>query len=91
MTEHKLTVDVYASWGDIPPRYRVYVDNDLLTERDFIWSGTNQFIRENIIVNLKPGEHKLQVKQINKNGTIRTENVTLNDTSISDLYFTTTE
>lgn len=90
MQEYKLTVDVYASWGDNPPRYRVYVDNDLLTERDFIWSGTQQYIRENIIVNLAPGAHTLKVEQTNKNGTIRTENVTLNG-GPSSYQFTVTE
>lgn len=90
MTEYNLTVDIYASWGDLPPRYRLYVDYDLLTERDFIWSGANQFIRENIIVKLKPGEHKLRVEQVNKNGTIRVENITLNGDP-SYLNFTTTE
>jgi hypothetical protein len=90
MTEHVLTVDVYAHWGDVPPRYRVYVDNDLLTERDFIWGGAHIYMRENIIVNLEPGTHVLKVEQINSNGTIRTENVTLNGVA-SSYDFTTTE
>lgn len=90
MTEHKLTVDVYASWGSTPPRYRVYVDGDLLTERDFTWLGTEIFIRENIIVSLEPGTHKLAVEQITTNGTIRTENVTL-DGRASSLDFITVE
>lgn len=77
MKEHTLSVDVYASWGDVAPRYRIYVDNDLLTERDFIWNGTEQYIREHMIVNLKAGVHTLTVEQINTGGTIRTENVTL--------------
>ena len=52
MSEHKITVDVYAKWGETPPRYRVYLDNHLLTERDFIWPGHQTFIREHILVNL---------------------------------------
>ena len=68
MKEHTLSVDVYASWGDVSPRYRVYVDTDLLTERDFIWSGTEQYVREHVIVNLNPGEHTLRVEQINTGG-----------------------
>ena len=90
MKEHKLTVDIYASWGDVCPRYRVYVDNDLLTERDFIWPGTERFIRENIIVNLSAGDHTLTVEQVNTGGTIRTENVTLDDVP-SSYQFTITE
>jgi hypothetical protein len=90
MTEHNITVDVYASWGDIFPRYRVFVDNDLLTERDFTWSGHDTFIRENIIVTLEPGEHVLRVEQINTGGTIRTENVVV-DGQASSCQFTTNE
>jgi hypothetical protein len=90
MKEHTLTVDVYASWGDIAPRYRVYVDNDLLTERDFTWNGTEQYIRENMILNLEPGVHTLQVEQINTGGTIRTENVIVNGIP-SSYQFVTTE
>lgn len=90
MIEHNLTVDIYASWGDIAPRYRIYVDNDLLTERDFVWNGTSQFIRENLIVNLNSGTHTLRVEQINDSGTIRTENVMLNGQA-SSLDFITTE
>ena len=90
MKENTLTVDVYASWGSVSPRYRVYVDNNLLTERDFVWSGTDQFVRENIIVNLQPGFHTLKVEQINTGGTIRTENIIV-DGEASSCYFTTTE
>lgn len=90
MKEHNLTVDVHASWGDVCPRYRVYVDGDLLTERDFIWPGSTQYIKENIIVNLSAGSHTLQVEQVNTGGTIRTENVTL-DGVASSYEFVTTE
>ena len=89
MTEHTLTVDVYAHWGDAPPKYRVYVDGDLLTERDFTWSGAHIYIKENIIVNLDPGTHILQVEHINNLGTIRTENVTLNGVPSSYEFITT--
>ena len=77
MAEHEITVDVYASWSSTAPRYRVYVDDDLLTERDFDWPGHEVFIREHIIVHLAPGTHCMRVEQISTNGIIRTENVTV--------------
>jgi hypothetical protein len=78
MNEHKIVVDIYADWDETPPRYRVYVDDDLLTERDFIWD--NQiYVRENILVNLGSGTHKLRIEQCNSSGSIRTENVKVND------------
>jgi hypothetical protein len=90
MKEHIITVDLYASWGDVPPCYRVYMDNDLLTERDFIWNGTEKFIRENIIVKLGPGAHALRIEQINNSGTLRAENVVHNGNA-SSLDFIVTE
>ena len=78
MREHVITVDVYARQGDQPPRYRIYVDNNLLTERDFVWPGHEIYIKENILVNLEPGQHNLTVEQINSFGSIQAKNVTVN-------------
>lgn len=83
MNEHKITVDVYAHWGNQSPRYRVYVDNNLLTERDFIWPGSTTFVRENILVNLTPGKHTLKIEQIGNNGTIQAKNVVVDDVASS--------
>jgi len=73
--EHNITADIYASWSDSYPSYRVYVDGDLLTERDFIWKGHEIFIREHIVVNLSPGHHNLLVEQITSHGSIRVQNI----------------
>lgn len=90
MTEHTITVDVYARRGESNPAYRIYVDRDLLTERDFIWATHEIFVRENIIVNLLPGTHVLRVEQINSNGSIQTKNITVDD-AVSANEFTITE
>lgn len=75
--EHKITADVYASWSDSYPCYRVYVDGDLLTERDFIWKGHEIFIREHIVVDLAAGKHLLYIEQVNPHGTIKVKNITV--------------
>ena len=45
------------------PSYRIYIDNDLLIERNWVWSG-NQYISENLIVELEPGTsgHSLKLE-----------------------------
>lgn len=88
MTEHQITVDVYAHWGDISPKYRIFVDGDLLTERDFIWNGTQIYIEENIVVALNPGQHTLKVEHINAHGSIQTKNITV-DGVVSTTDFVT--
>lgn len=90
MKTHFITVDVYAGYSDTPPRYRVFVDGELLTERDFIWAPHEVFIRENIVVNLEPGQHKLLVEQVGTNGIIRAKNVRVDEQSVLT-WFTTTE
>ena len=75
MQEHTITVDIYADSGK--PRYRVYVDNDLLVERDFIWPSHEIFLRENIIVNLAEGLHRLNVELVGTHGKIKPQNVTV--------------
>lgn len=90
MKLHTITVDVYAHWGDVHPRYRVYVDGDLLTERDFTWPAHEIYIKENIEVNLSAGKHSVRVEQIGTNGKIHAKNVTV-DGVASTSDFTTVE
>jgi hypothetical protein len=90
MKQHTITADVYAHWGATSPSYRVYVNNDLLTERDFGWPGHEVFIRENIVVGLKPGVHQLRIEQIGNNGKIQVKDITV-DGVASNAQFTTTE
>jgi hypothetical protein len=90
MKECTITVDVYANSGDHAPRYRVYVNNDLLTERDFIWPSHEVYVQENIIVNLTTGKHTLKVEQVGTQGSIRPKNVTV-DGVASSFEFTVVE
>ena len=90
MKQHLITADVYAQWGAVSPSYRVYVNNDLLTERDFSWPGHEVFIRENIVVDLEPGVHQLRIEQIGNNGKIQVKDITV-DGVASKPEFTTTE
>ncbi|CAB4129357.1 hypothetical protein UFOVP112_455 [uncultured Caudovirales phage] len=90
MKEHLITVDVYAHWVDHCPRYRVYVDNDLLTERDFIWQPREVYICENILVTLAPGTHTVTIEQVSAHGKIEAKNITV-DGVASATEFTITE
>ncbi len=88
MAQYLITADVYARWGDNQPCYRVYVDSDLLTERNFIWPGHEVFIRENIVVELEPGTHKLRIEQVGRGGKITVKNIQV-DGAASDMEFVT--
>lgn len=89
MKTHNLTVDIYASYSDIPPRYRIYVDNNLLTERDFIWTPHDYYVQENIFVNLEPGVHTIAIEQVGNNGIIRSKNIRLDGETTLPVFSTT--
>jgi hypothetical protein len=50
-----------GSVGDI---YRVYIDDDLITERSFIWDKNDNYILEHIFVLLAPGTHRIKVEPV---------------------------
>jgi hypothetical protein len=58
-----LTINVFCQkdWARNPV-YRVYVDDDLLTERTWIWPAYEFFIKENIEVDISPGKHRIVVQ-----------------------------
>lgn len=86
MSQHIITADVYAHWGEAHPCYRVYVDNDLLTERNFIWQGHEIYVRENIVVDLEPGCHELRIEQVGNHGKLQVKNIVV-DGLASDTQF----
>jgi hypothetical protein len=93
MNRHEVTVDVYAHWGDKPPVYRVYIDDELVTERTFLWSGTDTYIREHIVVDLESGLHNVEVRPLASNtftSRIEAKNIQVDGVASSD-EFTITE
>jgi hypothetical protein len=60
--------------------YRLYMDNDLLTERTWIWPAYEIYLNEVMEVELEPGEHC--VKLINDNN-ITFKNVSVNQNIVS--------
>ena len=89
MKTYKITVDIYGNNFETQPRYRIFVDGNLLTERDFIWHPKKIYISEQIYVNLEPGGHCLSIEQISGTpDSIIARNITLDDQP-SSLHFVT--
>lgn len=73
MKEYLINIDLFCFRSDNNPKnYRLYVDGDLITERTYIWinaghdSKHGKYVKENIWVNLEPGEHEVTVVAIDK-------------------------
>lgn len=50
---------------NVQPFYRIYVDQELFTERTFIWDADSTHIKENIAAILGPGQHEADVRFFN--------------------------
>jgi hypothetical protein len=64
--ELKISVGVWIKLkNEIIPTYRIFIDNELFVERDFIWDQSNTHIKEHLVANLESGEHWMQVRFTN--------------------------
>jgi len=60
--------------GD-PPRIRVYVGDEMFTERTWIW-GEEYYLEERLVVNAPPGKYNLRWELVPPSqGTIEVKNV----------------
>lgn len=92
MTETQLSVEVHClqpQWVvNEKSKYRIYVNDELLTERDWIWPQ-DVYIKENMLVEL-PNElmHTVTVKVVKSNPMCLTKlalrNLTLNGINQND-------
>jgi hypothetical protein len=58
----QITIDVYCEGlKNNSPFYRLYVDGELLAERTWSWPSYEVFIRENIEIDIDPGQHKIKL------------------------------
>ena len=79
MNEVRITVDVYCNWTAEPKAYRVYFDDDLLTERTYVWRNSDHYIQENIIVLAEHGQHSLRIVPVDPSFTgFYTRHITVN-------------
>jgi len=88
MSTVSVRIDVYCTRAEGNPAYRLYVDGDLLTERTWTWPAYEVFVRENIEVNVEPGDHKLDLVDCSNNNVFYIKNVTVNGTANNGPVFT---
>ena len=60
----KVSFDLFCDKGQ-EPRYRLYVNDELFTERTYIWQGT-EYLRENLQVEAPAGEYKITLQKLDK-------------------------
>lgn len=75
----KVSADVHCHWSGPVPRYRLYLDGELMCERDFGWHGWEICIFELMYVNLEQGNHTLTIEQVGKSCKFELKNILVND------------
>lgn len=63
MTKEYLITARVIPFHDDHNIYRIYLDDDLITERTFSW-GKNCYIEENIFAELSEGQHYLKIETV---------------------------
>jgi hypothetical protein len=53
----RVLADVYCTWSDVPPVYRLWVNDELFAERTWIWQ--DQYLVEAVQISAPPGEYTL--------------------------------
>jgi hypothetical protein len=54
----RVLCDVHCDWEGLPPVYRVYVNDELFTERTWIWNDV--YLEELIQINAEPGKYQIR-------------------------------
>lgn len=78
----ELAIDILCKWGPYSPSYRIYVDDNLLTERTYVWNNEEAYVREHIVVDVTPGEHSLTLEKCGERwifGEFSMANLTVDD------------
>jgi len=56
----QIQCDVFSKWDGTDTRYRVYVNDELFTERSWIWSGKEYYLEEIITIEAPPGQYEIK-------------------------------
>lgn len=56
--------DVYCKWDGNDTRYRLYVNDELFTERSWIWNGKDYYLEEVIAIEAPPGLYKIKYELV---------------------------
>ena len=55
---------LFCEWTDIPPTYRLYVDDELMTERTYIWHNEHEVLQERVPITLDKDHVTVKIEQV---------------------------
>ena len=63
--------EVHCEWADTPPVYRLFVNDELFTERTYTW--TDRYLEEAISIEALPGDYVVRY-ELHGKGTLTAKN-----------------
>lgn len=61
----RVVTDIHCAWEGLAPTYRVYVNNELFTERTWIW--TQDYLEEMLQIEAEPGRYLIRYELVSPN------------------------
>jgi len=55
---------LYCEWKHLPPTYRIYCDDSLLTERTYIWHNDKHVLQERLPIITKSDKAVIRIEQV---------------------------
>ena len=65
----RVLCDIYCKWAENPPRYRVFVNDELFTERTWIWTD-DYYLEEALQIEAVPGSYQLTFQLVKDDGAV---------------------
>ena len=62
----RVVCNVACKWEGLAPIYRVYVNDELFTERTWIWQD-DSYLREEIQIEAEPGDYNIRYELVPPN------------------------
>ena len=62
----RVACNVYCRYEGLPPIYRVYINDELFTERTWIWSE-DLYLKEDIQIEAEPGDYSIRYELVPPN------------------------
>lgn len=59
----KIVFDLKCDWEGFPPEYRLFVNDELMTERTYDFSS-DYFVREMLQIQAEPGDYVIRLEKV---------------------------
>jgi hypothetical protein len=70
-----VSFNLYCAWSAKAPTYRIYVNGELQTEREYKFDNKKVYLNERLPLYLEPGEYTIVVENLSVTSIFTTDNL----------------